>query len=96
MRPTCGRSGQPIPLFGLAPGADGRFNKSGRDLSAMHIIALSTGCVVSVPLQELSPLPLAWFPGPERGRTFLSDHFLTLRWKFSIKGGGHRQPSTYS
>jgi len=72
MRPTRERSGQPIPLFGLAPGADARFTKSSRDLSAKHIIALSAGCVVSATLQGLSPLPLARIPGPERGRTFLS------------------------
>jgi len=58
-RPTCEQSGQLIPLFGLAPGADWHVSSNPIKTSTTTcIIALFMGCVVSDPLQRLSPLLL--------------------------------------
>ena len=66
MRPTFEQSGQLISMFGLAPGADRPFHQILRRPQHQSASSqLSLGCVVSVPLQGFSPLPLAWFPGPE-------------------------------
>jgi len=65
VRPTRGRSGQPIPLLGLAPGegavSTNPAGTSGSNPSSHYPLAVS----FLFPLQGLSPLPLARLPGPE-------------------------------